>query len=574
MAGAVLAALLLAGSAGAAEKIGVIAIGDPPYGPDADLTELAHQLRAACRDRVGGVEEVPTMRAHLLGQASNATLSELDRAYGGALAVYQNGEFDSALRTLRAIVEDLENLPEGEEAYEQWKRALLRLVHVAQTIGDEREVDRTLVRLAMTEPSLQPDPEQYSPTYRRRFEAAKGKVRALPKRRLQILSEGRPGVAYVNGRAMGVTPITLTLPAGTYRIGGAAGALRVPSFSVDLEGEDRMVVLDFALAEALRVNAGPGLALPAPQRAYGIIRAGAWLGVDKLVVASRVSEAGADFLLGSIYDVRRGALLREGSVRMVAGGVPSVNLGALSSFLFTGQSSRDVQDRTREPKPVIPPAIASVSDLARAEPAAAPAPLPPTPAAPAAWAVPATKDPADLKQAGSRAEPAVAERSATLQGPLAKGVEVERTPAKATSATVASLPPSLAPMPPTPAPTAERIAPSGQSAGPGPAAAPRWIRPAAIGSGAAAAIFAALAVQQALAASGASRDADGLLGADGTFQRASDIDRYAALRRDADAGTRNAYVSAGVAVGFAAAASVLGWKGWHASADGGVAVRF
>jgi len=515
MAGAVLAALLLAGSAGAAEKIGVIAIGDPPYGPDADLTELAHQLRAACRDRVGGVEEVPTMRARLLGQASNATLSELDRAYGGALAVYQNGEFDSALRTLRAIVEDLENLPEGEEAYEQWKRALLRLVHVAQTIGDEREVDRTLVRLAMTEPSLQPDPEQYSPTYRRRFEAAKGKVRALPKRRLQILSEGRPGVAYVNGRAMGVTPITLTLPAGTYRIGGAASTLRVPSFSVDLEGEDRMVVLDFALAEALRVNAGPGLALPAPQRAYGIIRAGAWLGVDKLVVASRVSEAGADFLLGSIYDVRRGALLREGSVRMVAGGVPSVNLGALSSFLFTGQSSRDVQDRTREPKPVIPPAIASVSDLARAEPAAAPAPLPPTPAAPAAWAVPATK-----------------------------------------------------------APTAERIAPSGQSAGPGPAAAPRWIRPAAIGSGAAAAIFAALAVQQALAASGASRDADGLLGADGTFQRASDIDRYAALRRDADASTRNAYLSAGVAVGFAAAAGVLGWKGWHASADGGVAVRF
>jgi hypothetical protein len=370
---------------------------------------------------------------------------------------------------------------------------------------------------------------------------------------------------------MGVTPITLTLPAGTYRIGGAAGTLRVPSFSVDLEAEERMVVLDFALAEALRVNAGPGLALPAPQRGYGIVRAGAWLGVDKLVVASRVSEGGADFLLGSIYDVRRGALLREGSVRMVAGGVPSVNLGALASFLFTGQSSRDVQDRTREPRPVIPPAIASVSELSRAEPAAAPAPLPPTPAAPAAWA--AAKDPADLKQAGARAEPAAAERSATLQGP-AKGADVERIPAKATAATPASPPLSLAPVPPITAPIAERVAPSGKSAGPGPAAASRWVRPAAIGSGAAAAVFAALAVQQALAASRASRDADGLLGADGTFQRASDIDRYAALRREADASTRNAYLSAGVAVGFAAAAGVLGWKGWHASAEGGVAVRF
>ena len=42
-----------------------------------------------------------------------------------------------------------------------------------------------------------------------------------------------------------------------------------------------------------------------------------------------MTEGGAQFLLGSIYDVRRGALLREGSVRMVAGSVPAVNLGAL-----------------------------------------------------------------------------------------------------------------------------------------------------------------------------------------------------------------------------------------------------
>ena len=574
--GAALAAIVAAGAAGAAgtanaaEKVGVIAVGDPPYGPDADLTELAHQLRAACRDRVGGVEEVPTMRARLLGQASNATLSELDRAYGGALAVYQNGEFESALRTLRAIIEDLDNLPEGEEAYEQWKRALLRLVHVAQTIGDEREVDRTLVRLAMTDPSLQPDPEQYSPTYRRRFEAAKGKVRAFSKRRLQILSEGRPGVAFVNGRAMGVTPITLTLPAGTYRIGGAAGTLRVPSFTVDLEAEDRMVVLDFALAEALRVNAGPGLALPAPQRAYGIIRAGAWLGVDKLVVASRASEGGADFLLGSIYDVRRGALLREGSVRMVAGGVPSVNLGALASFLLTGQSSRDVKDRTREAKPVIPPAVAAVGDLAHDEP------VPPPPPRDAGAAVAAAKQTAEVNDAGSRSRTAaVVERAAAAQGASTKGADVERVPAKASaSGPSAALPPALAPAPPPSASVAQGVALGGTGLGVAAPGVPRWIRPAAIGSGAAAALFAAIAVQQTFAASAANRDADALLGPDGTFQRTGDIDRYAALRRDADASTRNSDVSAGVAVGFAAAAGVLGWKGWHASPDGGVGVRF
>ena len=102
-----------------AETLAVIAVADPPAGPDADLAELTHQLRAACRDRVGGVSDVPTMRARLLGHTSGATLAELDRAYGGALAVYQNGEFESAVRTLRAIVEDLESLPESEEGYAQ-----------------------------------------------------------------------------------------------------------------------------------------------------------------------------------------------------------------------------------------------------------------------------------------------------------------------------------------------------------------------------------------------------------------------------------------------------------------------
>ncbi|MFY3743913.1 PEGA domain-containing protein, partial [Anaeromyxobacter sp. Red801] len=394
---------LAATGAGAVERLGVMAVADPPAGPDAELTELAHQLRAACRDRVGGVEEVATMRRRLLGQGSDATLSELDRAYGGALAVYQNGEFDSSVRTLRAIVDDLEALPEGEEAYFQWKRAMLRLAHASLSLGQEREMERAFLALARTDPALQPDPDQYSPGFRRRFEEVKARVRALPRRRLHVASEGRSGTVYVNGRAMGTTPVTLTLPAGSYRVGGGAGALRVPSFTVDLEPEDRSVVLDFALAEALRVNAGPGLALAPEARGYGIVRAGAWLGVDRLLTVSRAQEGQAQFLVGSIFDVRRGALLREGSVRLVAGGLPSVQVGALASFLLTGQSSRDVQNLTqqgpREIRPPLPP-VAEAPSVPAAPPAvvptraAAPTPAPPVPAATAAAALAPRPEPA------------------------------------------------------------------------------------------------------------------------------------------------------------------------------------
>src|SRR6266511_471086 len=272
---ALTAALVAAAPAAAFETRAILAVGEPAAGPDADLAELAHQLRAACRDRIGGVQDVPTMRARLLGQRSNATVTELDRAYGGALAVYQNGEFESAIRTLKAIVEDLDSLPESDESYAQWVRAQLRLAHAALTIGHEKDADEAMSAVARTDPAVQPDADQYSPTYRRKFEAAKAKIRALPARKLQVSAEGFQGTVFVNGRPMGTTPLALWLPAGVYRIGGASGSLHVPSFGVDLQAEDRNVLLDFALAEALRLHGGPGLALGLPRRGEAIVRAGA-----------------------------------------------------------------------------------------------------------------------------------------------------------------------------------------------------------------------------------------------------------------------------------------------------------
>ena len=306
--------------------------------------------------RIGGVEDVPTMRARLLGQASNATLSELDRAYGGALAVYQNGEFESSVRTLRAIVEDLESIPESDDAYAQWTRRCSGSRTRPRRSGWTATRGRAHQARADRSDAA-PDPDQYSPGYRRRFEEVKGKIRALPKRRLTVLAEGKPGVVYVNGRNMGPAPCRCRCPR---QLPGRGRGGRAPRPELHDRprgrGPDGGARLR-ARRVAPRERRSGARALPA-QRAYGIIRAGAWLGTDKLVVASRVSEGGAQFLLGSIFDVRRGALLREGSVRMVAGSVPAVNLGALASFLLTGQSSRDVKDRTREaprelPRPLV-----------------------------------------------------------------------------------------------------------------------------------------------------------------------------------------------------------------------------
>ncbi len=374
---ALILGLGLGAPAGAAETLAVLAVADPP-GPGVELAEMTHQLRAACRDRAGGILEVPEMRSRLLGQLSSATLQELERAYGGALATYQNGEYESSIRTLHAIVGDLERLPEGEEAYAQWIRALLRLAHAEATIGHVKEAREAMERVLAVEPRHQPDPEQYSTVYRRDFEAARQRVAARPIRKITIAASGRAGAVYVDGRPSGTTPATVSLPAGRYRIGGQSGSLRVPSVMVDLRGEDRTVTLDFELAGRLRVNAGPGLALPLGARPSGAIRAGAWLSVDRVLTAATAMENEIQLLVGTIYDVRRGAIMREGKVRMVAGAVPSANLGALAAFLLTGQPQPAVTPSLVEPPPPIPAPRAPVPGPEAAPPAksASPTALP------------------------------------------------------------------------------------------------------------------------------------------------------------------------------------------------------
>ena len=554
-----LAALLLALPAAAlsSEKFAVLAVGDPPAGPDGDLTELAHQLRAACRDRVPNVMDSSSMRARLLGQTSSATESELDRAYGGALAVYQNGEFESALRTLRAIVTDLESLPDTDESFFQWKRALLQVAVVANAARDPKEMEAALARVARIEPTLQPDPDQFSPGFRKRFEDAKAKVRALPKRKLTVTAEGRQGMVYVNGKPMGISPLAISLPSGVYRVGGAAGSLRVPGVRVDLEQEDRLVVLDFALAESLRLNAGPGLALPAATRAHGFIRAGAWLGVDKLIVVTRADEGQAQFLVGAIYDVLRGSLLREGSVRMVAGGVPSVNLSALSAFLLTGQASREVKQLSRElPKRSAPPVVAAAPpppDTALSPPAAhpeaaaaqqpsvaaAPAPAkPPEPAAPAA-------------PAASKVLPAT-EPTAPAAAPAAKP-DLDARPAPVAE----------------PVKLAEETTP-GAAAGGGRRG---WKRPATIGAGVLAVGFGALALQQNAAAAQAYSDAEDQLGPGGTFRSVAAQQRFYDLNAQGNRSRTNAQLAAGGAAAFAVTAIVLGWNAWRARPEDGATLK-
>jgi exonuclease VII small subunit len=333
-----MALLALPLAAEGVDTLGVLPVAAPP-GPNPELIEISGQLRKVVADKNPGVLDAQQLRDRMTGQAPGATLAELDRAYGGARAAAAQGDYEGSVRTLRAIVEELEKLPPGDEAFVQWQRAMLRLAKSESDLGQADAARSTLDRLVRAAPQVQVDPAQYPPRFIRSVDEARAQLKALPVRKLVVTSPARGARVYVNGRDVGGAPITVPLAQGRYRVIGAMGATRTPPAQVDLTDGDGALTLDFTIPDSLRPSLGPGLALPEADRARQIVAVGGFLGLDGILASSFVDDGGVPYLSGALYDVRRGMLTREGRVRLSNQSLPVGGATALADFLVTGQAT-------------------------------------------------------------------------------------------------------------------------------------------------------------------------------------------------------------------------------------------
>jgi len=347
----------------APDSTAVIAVARPPAGPDPSLAELAHRLRSALRARSEEVLDLHETRARLLGPAPAGSLAELDRLHAAALVAFEQGDFVRAARSLRAILDGLERLPESPEAYARQTRATIRLAYVERIRQRPAVAAQLMERLAATEPAFAVDEVQYPPSVRQAFEEARHRLAARPRATLTISSTGCRATAFLNGRKVGTTPVSLRLPPGRYRVGGASETVRAPSTLIQLGTVDLAHDLDLGLAEALRPDAGPGLALEPEQRAAGIARAGARLGVARVAAVNLLAEGNIQQLEGALHAVR-GGVVRQGRVRLAAGSATSSDLEALARYLLTGHSSPGVNPvASPDPTPLGPLPVARAGAL-------------------------------------------------------------------------------------------------------------------------------------------------------------------------------------------------------------------
>ena len=320
------------------EKTVFLAVAEPFGGPGAALAQMSRDLRDASAQRIQGILEAAEVRGRMVGQTAKASLPELDRAYGATIAMYANGEREVARRTLYGIVDDLEKSPESANAFERWERTMVRLAWVENELSHGSDAKQILERVLVADPNAKLD-EDYSQPFVKLLEQVRADVNARPKLKLTVNASGRKATVFVNGHPSGEAPVTLSLARGRYRVGGLLGKLRAPSLAIELRNSAETVNLDFNLADSLRPDGGPGLALGRSERVFGILRAGAWLGVDRVLVTTTARENAKDWFVASLYDVRQGTLVREGRIRPWSGSAPSGGLKTLVKFVFNGERS-------------------------------------------------------------------------------------------------------------------------------------------------------------------------------------------------------------------------------------------
>jgi hypothetical protein len=260
--------------------------------------------------------------------------SDIEAAHVAAEAAVRSGDYRAAVRRYRDIVADLERRPATDAPETEWTRALLQLAAVESILGNGDSSRAAMERVLALDPAARLDPELYSPPFRRDFDAARSRVAARPRFRLQVTTREGTGQAYVQGRSFGAVPAETWLPAGSYRVGVEAGG-SVQTITLDLV-RDETVTLDVdvpAPVPDLAAKAPPGPLAVDPSPRTGWMRPTAWVATGLAVDAAGVATW-QGIAAGGSYSDAKGMLLPDGSLK------PGVDPAAYASAASSFQSER------------------------------------------------------------------------------------------------------------------------------------------------------------------------------------------------------------------------------------------
>ncbi|MDX2009257.1 MAG: PEGA domain-containing protein [Myxococcaceae bacterium] len=265
------------------------------------------------------------------------TLDDVQRQVESARTLFYNGQNERALDLLKQALSELERAPIAGEPWKVMSQALALKGVVLLGLGKKPEALDAFRTVLRVEPTLALSKDDFTPSVLTQFEALRKELSRVKKVQLQVQSSTVGAEVLVEGRVMGVTPLTLSLSPSSYRLlvraGDRASYLRVVTVpregvvQVDLEAEGAL-----STQAPLCLNAKDKVAESAALKLANTVTAD-----DLLLVRREGPKSTPGSFVAARYEIRTGSVVREGRVQAPLKGKPA--FPALAEFLLTGQGS-------------------------------------------------------------------------------------------------------------------------------------------------------------------------------------------------------------------------------------------
>jgi hypothetical protein len=302
----------------------------------------ARSFRALLQPKLGASLQPEANTAGPLGELSERTLEEVERAVAAARKDFYAHKVEPAVAYLKELAVDVTRVAPSEG---RWKveRDLVTLLAQAQLPSDSSSAEAAVISILRVEPGYQPDTGLYPPSFRKFVDGLRARLAEMPTNRLDVAVAPAGTTVFVGGCPVGAAPQSLHVPAGEYRVEadfGHRGLVRkvvVP----DPPALVPPVQLAASVEGSIFADGGPCIE-PGSDRTASLARVTALLGASRLFGVRSDMSAGRRWMVVEEVDAT-GKTLREARSQVQSASPETDALSALADWAATDRAGTSVE---------------------------------------------------------------------------------------------------------------------------------------------------------------------------------------------------------------------------------------
>lgn len=287
------------------------------------------------------------------------SIEDIQRQVDSARTLFYGGQPDRAAEQVERALTELERTSPEARPWAVTQAALVLQALVQKNLDHPKEMNDAFRRIVRLDPTFKLDPDAHPPSAIAALDAVKKDLARSRKSTLLVRVETGPAATvFVDGLALGATPLKLDLAPGTYRISLTAPDMVSFPHRVELPRDSKLSV-DLAFEGSLGLQAP--LCLSGADDGASI-KLGQLVAAESVIILRNTAKRGAPpFLSGTLFDLSSGQQERGGAV------APEL-LANLATFLVTGKEQAGIQVSGPKVEPKEPVVVAVREEPVRVDP--------------------------------------------------------------------------------------------------------------------------------------------------------------------------------------------------------------